>query len=163
MVYLNSSIAIWLRDSDKNKPTIQNLDLGDGKLPLDIEKALEVKDFSAFLRFGSFFQTIGSSDLAAKFFEQALGVYPKNAKIWFAVALLKASQGDLDGAKNKLQEALKLDKKFIDAYLALGRIAYQQGDFSQARRSWQNVLDIEPGNTDAKTYLDNMGLIPFTK
>jgi len=163
MVYLNSSIAIWLRDSDKNRPIIQSLNLGDGKLPLDVERALEVKDFSVLLRFGSFFQTIGSSDLAAKFFEQALSVYPKNARIWFAVALLKANQGDLDGAKNNLQEAIKLDKKFIDAYLALGRIYYQQGDFSQARHWWQNVLDIQPGNADARTYLDNMGLIPFKK
>jgi len=163
MAYLNSSIVIWLRDSEGNKPIIQNLDLSGGGLPLDIDKALGNKDFSALLRFGSFFQTIGSNDLAVKFFEQALTVYPKNARIWFAVALLKANQGDLDGAKSTLQEALKLDKKFIDAYLALGRIYYQQGDFSQARRSWQKILEIEPGNADAKTYLDNMGLIPFTK
>ena len=163
MVYLNSSMAIWLRDSDRNKPTIQGLGLGNGKLPLNVEKALEIKDFSALLRFGSFFQTIGSNDLTVKFFEQALGVYPKNARIWFIVALLKAGQGNLDGAKNNLQEALKLDKKFIDAYLALGRIYYQQGDFSQARRTWQRILEIEPANADAKTYLDNMGLIPFTK
>lgn len=163
MAYLNSSIVVWLRDSDRNKSIIQNLSLGDGKLPLDINKALENKDFSALLRLGSFFQTIGLNDVSAKFFEQALNVYPKNARIWFAVALLKINQGDLEGAKNNLQEALKLDKKFIDAYLALGRIYYQQGDFSQARRSWQNVLEIEPGNAEAKTYLDNMGLIPFKK
>ncbi len=163
MAYLNSSVAIWLRDSDKNKPVIKNLALGEGKLPLDTKKVLESKDFSALLHFGSFFQTIGSNGLAIKFFEQALTVYSKNARIWFTIALLKASQGDLDGAKNNLQEALKLDKKFINAYLALGRIYYQQGDFSEARHSWQKALDVEPANADAKIYLDNMGLIPFTK
>jgi tetratricopeptide (TPR) repeat protein len=163
MVYLNSSIAIWLRDSDKNKPIIQSLSLEDGEWPLNMERALASRDFSELLRFGSFFQAVGADDLAVKFFERALTIYSKNARIWLAVASLKAGQGDLAGAKDDLQESLKIDGKFIDAYLALGRIAYQQGDFSQARRAWQNVLDIEPGNSDAKTYLDNMGLIPFKK
>jgi len=163
MVYLNSSIVIWLRDDDKNKSVIQNLALGERVLPLDTERALESKNFSELLRLGSFFQTIGSNDLAVKFFEQALKIYSKNERVWFSVALLKINQGDPDSAKKDLQEALRLNKKFIDAYLTLGRIYYQQGDFSGARRLWQRVLEINPANEDAKVYLENMGLIPFTK
>jgi len=163
MAYLNPSIVIWLRDSDKNKPIIQKLDLGAGRLPIDAGKALENKDFNELLRLGLFFQTIGSNDLAIKFLEQALRMYSGNERVWLELALLRVDRGDLDGAKNNLQEALKIDSKFIDAYLTLGRIYYQQGDFSEARRAWQGALDIEPANKDAKDYLDNMGLIPFAK
>jgi len=163
MVYLNSSIAIWLKDSDKNQPLIQRYGAADGKWPIDIDNSLLSKDFSELLRFGSFFQTVGADDLAIKFFEQALKRYSKNKKIWLAIASLQAAGEDMTSAKNSLREALKLDSKYLDAYLILGKIYYQESDFSEARRAWQSVLDIEPANEAAKVYLDNMGLIPFTK
>ncbi|MDD2753060.1 MAG: tetratricopeptide repeat protein [Candidatus Portnoybacteria bacterium] len=163
MVYLDSAIVIWARDNQANKPLILKYALNQENLGRYIYKYLVDNDFFDSVRLGSFFQTAGLNDLAIQAFDRALEQNPGAKQVWLANGMLCEAKNDTERSKAYFKKAIELDDGYIDAYLPLGRIYYQEGDFSGARRAWQKVLEIEPNNKSARSYLDNMGLIPFTK
>lgn len=163
MVYLNSSVAIWLKNSEKNVSLIQRLKASEGAWPLDIERSLREGNYNELLNLALFFQRVEANEAAVRFFDQALARYGKDEEIWLAAAAARLAAGDITGAKSNLRQALELEPECVGAHLELGRVYYQEGDFSSARRAWQKILEIEPDNKMAKLYLDNMGLIPFKK
>jgi len=163
MVYLDPTIVIWLRDNDVNKNLIAQYALNQDNLNQHIARYLTANNFFDAARLGTFFQTIGYNDLAIKSFDRALELNKDAKQIWFVNGLLYESKNLLDKSEVYLKKAIELDGKYIDAYLSLGKIYYQQADFTEARRAWEKVLEIDSSNAAARAYLDNMGLIPFTK
>lgn len=163
IVYLDPTIAIWLRDNDVNKNLIGQYVLNQDRIGQYIEKYLAEDNFFDLVRLGSFLQTAGFNDLAIQTFDRALQSNRSVKQVWLAIAMLYAQKNELEQSEADLKKAIEIDNKYIDAYLLLGKIYYQQSDFSQARRAWQRVLEIEPDNQAARNYLDNMGLIPFKK
>lgn len=161
LVYLDPTVAIWLRDNAANKDLIARFALRGDNLSQYIDKYLAGDDFFGALRLGSFFQNVASNDLALKSFNRALELNQRAKQVWLVAGILYGAKGDNSQAQSYFDKALELDDNYLEAYLQLGKLQYQQGNFSEARRAWQKVLETEPGNEAARAYLDNMGLIPF--
>lgn len=163
IVYLDSVAAIWVRDNAANKELISRLALNESNLGQYSEKVLAGSDFFEAIRLGSFFQIIGRDDLAIDSFSRALELNQEVKQLWAAIGSRYIVQKDFERGIASFRKAIAIDEDYIEAYLPLGAIYYERGNFSEARHIWQKVLEIDPGNEAAKTYLDNMGLIPFKK
>lgn len=163
MIYLDLTVAVWVRTQNSNKSLIEQYGLTKEKIQQKLPQYLSSDNFNDLVQLGNFFEITGNNDFAAAVFERALQVYPQAKEVALVVGQLYAAQGKDEQALEYFNQAIKIDKKFTDAYIALGRIYYQQGDFSEARRAWQRVLDVDSKNEEAEVLLDNMGLIPFVK
>lgn len=161
LVYLDPAVAIWVRSDEANKALISRYALDEKNLAQYIEPILAGKDFFAAERLGSFFQTVGFNDLALRLFERALEINPAAEKLWLVAGLILEAQNRAEPAAAYFNKAIALNGRNGDAYLALGRLSYQSGKFTDARRAWEKVIEMDHGNQAARSYLDNMGLIPF--
>ena len=163
MVYLDPAIVIWARNNDSNENLIAQYALNRDNLNQHIEKYLAGNDFFDAVRLGTFFQIIGYNDLAIKSFDRALELNNGAKQIWLVNGGLYESKNLPQKSEEYFKKAIELDGRYANAYLSLGRIYYQRSNFTEARRAWEKVLEIDSGNAAARAYLDNMGLIPFTK
>jgi TolA-binding protein len=68
--------------------------------------------------------------------------------------LEKAQTGDLAGASEALEEALREDPMHIEARNVLGKVYLHMGEPKQAERCWQRVLLVDPDNFTARECLD---------
>lgn len=76
------------------------------------------------------------------------------AKHHYNVALDHAERGRLVEAIDELNNAVDLDKRFVNAYVVLGTLHAKQGDFDKAREAWMNALAIQPELSKAHSYLE---------
>jgi tetratricopeptide (TPR) repeat protein len=61
-----------------------------------------------------------------------------------------AARGDLNGAKDQLAEALRLDDNHADAHNLLGFILGQQGDMAAALRHLERAVALRPESSEAR-------------
>lgn len=71
------------------------------------------------------------------------------ARIVCSVALQHLKVGQLDQARNKAQEALALDEKFVKARLLLGKVYIEQGNYVQAVAELSQACWDEPESAEA--------------
>ncbi|MCP3960119.1 MAG: tetratricopeptide repeat protein [bacterium] len=75
-----------------------------------------------------------------------------NAHIYQGLA--KESLGDLTGARESLEEALRLDPARAATHNNLGSVYYQLGLYDQAEESLKQALSMQPDFPDARANLD---------
>ncbi len=56
-------------------------------------------------------------------------------------------------SEDKYQNALKLNKKFLNALIGLGKIAYARQDWKKLKHWFKKVLEIDPKNEEANYHL----------
>ena len=86
--------------------------------------------------------------------DRALGWDSKmvNARIYQGLA--RESLGDLTGARESLEEALRLDPARAETHNNLGSVYYQLGLYDQAEQSLERALSMQPDFPDARANLD---------
>jgi tetratricopeptide (TPR) repeat protein len=100
------------------------------------------------VRWGQLFEERFNSDDAAKLYQEALGIDPKNAKAMLGMAGLAAANFD-PKAKDMAQEALKNDPKLYEADVLLARIALEDDDHKTAGAEADKALAANPDAVDA--------------
>lgn len=73
-----------------------------------------------------------------------LGMLRGDAIDHYNLGTLAAIDGDLDGARAKLEKALEMDPNLFDAAYQLAAVFEQQGDLTRARQMAQRALDLAP-------------------
>jgi predicted Zn-dependent protease len=63
---------------------------------------------------------------------------------WFKLGMDAYEGGDLDGAIDKLNGALKLDEKYQAAQYQLGLVLHEKGNSAAAQQAWQKAVMIDP-------------------
>ncbi|MFH1539312.1 MAG: tetratricopeptide repeat protein [bacterium] len=64
-------------------------------------------------------------------------------------------QGKLGTAMRFYREATEANPNFARAYYWMARIHMERGEYEQASENWEKVLEIDPGNSNAKWFLES--------
>jgi len=91
----------------------------------------------------------GQSDKALEEFAQASKFKDSLIAPYLGTAALLASRGDLKGAQNVLNEALRRDHNSLPVRAALARVLAYLGKPEDAIREAELILQTQPGNEDA--------------
>jgi cytochrome c-type biogenesis protein CcmH/NrfG len=93
---------------------------------------------------------------AANYYNKALQVDPKNVTTRTDLASTLYYQGDVDGAVNELQKALKYSPSDMNALFNLGMIKFKgKDDAAGAIAAWQQLLKTHP-DLDRKATVEQM-------
>jgi Flp pilus assembly protein TadD len=78
------------------------------------------------------------------FFRRARELDPSSAAYALYLGIALKRNGDLDGARSELQQAIQLDHSLQRAYLELSAIDVQQGRISDATSVLDQYLELDP-------------------
>jgi cytochrome c-type biogenesis protein CcmH/NrfG len=93
---------------------------------------------------------------AVTYYNKALQVDPKNANTRTELASSLYYSGDVDGALNELQQALKYSPNDVNALFNLGMIKYRgKDDAAGAVAAWEQLLKTHP-NLDRKAAVERL-------
>lgn len=101
-----------------------------------------------FLLEGNVLARRGAFDDALKLLEQALRFSPDPAPIYFNIAQIYLSRGDLVKGEEALNSTLQIDPKHQAAILRLGILYEQQGKLDEALAAYERARDINPKSPD---------------
>jgi len=100
------------------------------------------------VRWGQLFEERFNPDDAAKLYQEALAINPKNAKAMLGLAGIAATNYD-PKAKNFAKQALEADPKLFEAHEMLARLALEDDDHKTADEEADAALAINPNAVDA--------------
>ena len=75
---------------------------------------------------------------------------PRRKELWLTRAQLLIRNNDLEGAKRAIDNALKIDPKFVQSLLTRAKLHESEGEFEQVIDLCSQILEIEP-NTEARS------------
>ncbi len=96
--------------------------------------------------------TTGNRDqivMAANDLQSLVTKMPQNHLLRFNLARALAAKGDLDGAQQQLEEAIKLRADFIAARELLARIYLARGDAPKALKAADEIIALDRKNLQA--------------
>ena len=83
---------------------------------------------------------------AHKYFEQAVGIYPKYLNAWFQLGTVLQKENQDDAARTAYIQATTIDTKFLPPYLSLAFMAYQAENWADVLKLTGHILDLDPLN-----------------
>lgn len=86
----------------------------------------------------------GKWDAALSRFREAVHIYPKYAQAWLYLGRVQIQQGNLDDARESLQQALTADDRFVDAYRELADLALKTKRWQELADDTAHVLQLDP-------------------
>jgi tetratricopeptide (TPR) repeat protein len=99
-------------------------------------------------------------DEAARWYEQAIGLNPKDINVSTDLGVSYYYQGQYDRALQQFDHSLSLDGKHLKTLLNQGIVrAFGKQDLDGAAASWQKVIAASPESQEgqaAKRLLDNL-------
>lgn len=114
--------------------------------PLLAQLKAKPNDAKLLNQIGIVYRSAHQFDAAQQYFQKSLDVDPKNADVRTDMAACMFYTGDVDGAINQLQQALKYDPKHPGALMNLGIIEWKaKNDVPDAVSAWQKLLKLNPG------------------
>jgi serine/threonine-protein kinase len=116
--------------------------------------AMEVEDH---LKLGEKFIAVGDFDNAARHFETAARLDPRESRAWFGLGRTAFEQSNSAKAVTMIQKALKLDPGRYKWRIFLGTVYISSGNRDQAVKEWERVLATRPENKEAKDRLKKAG------
>ena len=94
-------------------------------------------------------------DLAGK----AVSLVPDSAYVRHVAAIAFINAGRNDDAAAQLDEALRLDPRFVPALIETARLAVQRGDHTAARKQYEKALSIDRSNPAAMLELADLAVL----
>jgi tetratricopeptide (TPR) repeat protein len=88
---------------------------------------------------------------ARKYFEQAVGIYPRYANAWFQLGTVLQKENQNDAARTAFIQATTIDTKFLPPYLSLALLAYEAENWTEVLKLTGHILDLDPMNRAAVT------------
>jgi Tfp pilus assembly protein PilF len=85
---------------------------------------------------------------ANEHFQKALAIYPKYARAWNNVGVIKAKAGDRTGAKEAWEKAIEGDDRFSFAYFNLARMSIADKQPHEAELLLSKGLRSDPKNPE---------------
>lgn len=79
-----------------------------------------------------------------------------NAKIYYKLALIIDTQGDINKAMEYLEKSIKLNDNFIDAKYKYALLQEHKGDRDGAIETYKNILELDPTYKEAE---DNLRML----
>ena len=95
---------------------------------------------------------------AAPHFEKAIALYPRYARAYHALAIVRIEMGDRVGGREALEHALAIDDKYPEANLDLGKLLFLQGDNAGAEKNFSAAVAVVPTDVEALTMLATVQL-----
>jgi tetratricopeptide (TPR) repeat protein len=85
---------------------------------------------------------------ADKHLEKAVEIYPKYARAWDVIGVIKAKSGDHAGAKESWQKAIDADDRNASAYFHLARVSIMNQQPGEAQKLVEKGLTAAPGEPE---------------
>ena len=92
----------------------------------------------------------GKTDVARRFFEQALANCPNSVQAHSALGVVLGTAGDIDGQIKEEKSALALDPKNVSVICNLAWAQAQKGLLADSLKTYQKALAIDPKSMDAQ-------------
>jgi len=124
--------------------------------------ALDPNDAAALINLGGAYIMQGKPDSAVPVLEAAVQIEPGNVMVWTNLAaaylgvLHLASPERQDKAIQAYEQALALDRTTPHANYNLALVYLQRDDIERARAQFLAALEVDPGDRDARYYLDKL-------
>jgi Flp pilus assembly protein TadD len=112
---------------------------------------------------GIAFTEAGQLDKAIEAFDEALGLEPENAALWFNLGIAIRKAGDKVEAADCFHKALTLDRENCDAWNNLGLIHYEEKSPEMAEICYKNALKYcgqEDAVAEAAVW-NNLGVLSY--
>ena len=135
---------------------------GEAVAKLSEARALDPNDVAALINLGGAYIMQGKPDSAVPVLEAAVQIEPDNVMVWTNLAaaylgvLHLASSERQDKAIRAYEQALALDKATPHVNYNLALIYLQREELDQARAQFLAALEVDPGDRDARLYLDKL-------
>jgi len=141
-------------DKDKKAKREEHL----AKAEESLKKAVELKSDYSIARFylASLYDYRGQLSEAVSEMKQVKDAYPRDTGVAFQLGLLYYKQSKWDLAKEELERAVLLDENYSNARYFLALVYDKQGKKAAAIEQMEKVLELNPGNQDVKTVLENL-------
>jgi len=89
-------------------------------------------------------------------YEEARKLNPNSPVVPYLLARLEINKNNINGAKEKIGEALQLKPFYFDAIVLLGRIQIGEGNTSEALISFSVAQSLDPENQDIKAIIQSL-------
>jgi hypothetical protein len=83
---------------------------------------------------------------AQKYFESAVGIYPKYTIAWFQLGNVLQKEKQHDAARNAFIQATTIDNRYLPPYLSLASLAFEEGNWPQLLALSNHILNLDPLN-----------------
>ncbi len=132
---------------------------GQAVVPLDEARATELRaaaeknasDAPSRVQLGNMYFDAGRYQDAAKWYEDALRIDPKNADVSTDLGITYYYTNQPDRALAQFDRSLAIDQKHSKTLLNVGVVrAFAKQDLAGAVKAWQQVLDLAPDTPEAR-------------
>jgi Tfp pilus assembly protein PilF len=96
----------------------------------------------------------GKLDKAAKYFEQAVRVYPKYVSAWNQLGSVLQKEKQNEAARAAYFKAIAIDSKMLAPYLSLAEMACEAENWPEALRFSGHILELDPMANVSYSILD---------
>ena len=160
---LLSSVSSPSSMTDSQRTAIQN-EISDAIQSARQAIAWNPKDYENWFALGRVYEVLasngiqGSSDNAISAFKEAQSRAPLNPAIPLAFGRLDALSGNLVGARENINKAIKLKNNYTDAYFTLAQLEASSNNIPAAIKSMNSLVLMDPQN--ASLYFQ-LGLLNY--
>jgi hypothetical protein len=88
---------------------------------------------------------------ARKYFETAVGIYPKYAIAWFQLGNVLQKENQKEAARTAYTRATTIDNRFLPPYLSLASMAFEEANWPLLLALTDHILSLDPLNHAAVT------------
>jgi tetratricopeptide (TPR) repeat protein len=88
---------------------------------------------------------------ARKYFETAVGIYPKYAIAWFQLGDVLQKEKQKEAARTAFTRAAAIDNRYLPPYLSLASMAFEDGNWPMLLALTDHILNLDPLNHVAVT------------
>ena len=88
---------------------------------------------------------------AHKYFETAVGIYPRYTIAWFHLGDVLQKENQKEAARRAFTRATAIDSRFLPPYLSLASMAFVEGNWPVLLALTNHILDLDPLNRTAVT------------
>jgi len=158
LIYADSQALILIKNNEANKDLIEKHKITQKNI---IDKIIYLKNekLDAQMDGIHLLRLAGRNDLAFSWCKELDEKYPNEGKILLEMGYLKSSQGNsvnLALASEYMEKAIELGENLPASFNQLGLIYFNLGKYEQAKNAWQQALEKNPGNENARNYLEQL-------